>query len=348
MNPRVAILIPKPGLGGVERVMHQLALGLEEIGVEADQLHLSDFPAMSPMLPFSGSVLLLTRHLKAEGYTALISAKERANLAATLARKAIGIRLRTLVTRHVPTHQIGRDARWYVPHLYRRVYRHADGYIGVSRGIAEELTDLVGPKRADRVAALPNAVIGPQFMSRANESITHDWLGQSDRRCVVSVGRLAPQKGLELWIDALKQMDAGQRPRWIAIGDGPQRAELTRRVQQSGLSDDVEFLGAVENPLPWLKAADAMVLPSRYEGLPTVLIEALTLGTPCIASDCRTGPAEIAKQGGRLELIDDRNPASFVTAIQAVFDDAKAKRSFDFSPYTYANAARGYVELLGY
>jgi glycosyltransferase involved in cell wall biosynthesis len=86
-------------------------------------------------------------------------------------------------------------------------------------------------------------------------------------------------------------------------------------VQDRGLGDHVQFLGVQPNPFPWYRAADLFCLPSRTEGLPNVLIEALACGTPVIAADCPSGPREILADGRYGRLVPIRDPASLATAI---------------------------------
>jgi glycosyltransferase involved in cell wall biosynthesis len=333
MSTRTALLIPSPGLGGIEIIMGHLANALTALGHPADLLTLSEIPLRR-----------LPKHLRDNGYSTVIAAKERANFAAVLV-KHLRPKLNIVLTRHVPTQTLGDDSRWSTPLLYRHLYRNADAFVAVSEGLADELRDLVGPARAALVHALPNPVIGPNFHSRAQHPIDHPF-SQNPRPVVVSVGRLAAQKGLDLFIDTLVLLPQAQRPLWWVVGDGPERAALQTRVHALDLQDGVAFLGAIDNPLPWMVAADALVLPSHHEGLPTVLIEALTLGTPCVAMDCPTGPAQIAKQGGRLVLVSDRSPRDFGAAVLSVLHEPEADVLFDESPYTFEAAARGYLQLI--
>src|SRR4029453_2017698 len=80
--------------------------------------------------------------------------------------------------------------------------------------------------------------------------------------------------------------------------EGPERPALEDLVRKLGIGDDVSLLGSVENPYAYLSRAVAFVLSSRWEGLPTVLIEALACGAPVIATDYPSGPREILA-GGR-------------------------------------------------
>lgn len=345
MKPRIAILIPRHGLGGVEHVMKQLCAALNAASVETELLTLESFRTPTSTLRISSTAFRLAQHLRHHQFNTLISAKEEANSITALIKSTLLPSLNTMITRHVPVTDVGGDSRWYVPHLYRQVYRRVDHIVAVSDEIAATLRTIVGPHRAMRVHSLPNAVIGPNFEARSNESIHHPWLEQSTP-VLVTVGRLAKQKNLGLLVDSLGCLPKDSRPRWLIIGDGPQRSALQRRIQQRSLDSITQFLGTLDNPLPWMKAADIVALPSLYEGLPTVLIEALAVGTPCVATDCKTGPRQLAASGGALHLVDNASAISFANGIQQMRNNPSPTRPFDRTPYTHESAAQGVLSIL--
>jgi glycosyltransferase involved in cell wall biosynthesis len=108
---------------------------------------------------------------------------------------------------------------------------------------------------------------------------------------VVANGRLAPQKGFDLLIEAHAQVvGAGVRHRLLITGDGPDRAALEALVRRLGVESSVELPGFSANPYPAMAAADVFVLSSRSEGLPLTLLEAMAVGAPIIATECGGGP----------------------------------------------------------
>jgi glycosyltransferase involved in cell wall biosynthesis len=146
---------------------------------------------------------------------------------------------------------------------------------------------------------------------------------------LVTVGRLAPQKGHDILLHALK--DVVHAHGWSAhltiLGQGPLDQELQRLAATLGLADRVAFLGYQANPYPYIQQADLFVLPSRYEGLPNALIEALALGTPVLAADCPTGPREVLEDGRLGELVAPGDPQALAMAIARCAGQREACRT---------------------
>lgn len=126
-----------------------------------------------------------------------------------------------------------------------------------------------------------------------------------DERLLVAVGRLSPEKGIDVLIDALARLRAPQ-VRLALVGDGPERERLHARADRAGLAERVAFVGHVATPGDYLQAADIVVLPSRSEGIPNVALEAMALGRPLVATAVG-GTPEIVVDGvsGILVRADD-------------------------------------------
>jgi glycosyltransferase involved in cell wall biosynthesis len=99
------------------------------------------------------------------------------------------------------------------------------------------------------------------------------------------------------------------------MGEGNQRSALEGLIEKSGLTELVSMPGSTPNPYPYLGRAAVMVLSSVWEGLPTVLIEALACGTPVVATDCKSGPSEILDGGQYGRLVPIGNDAELAEAI---------------------------------
>ena len=154
------------------------------------------------------------------------------------------------------------------------------------------------------------------------------WSGDSDQRpVVVACGRLNHQKGFDVLIKAHKlARSAGVDHRLYILGEGPLRSELTALVAELNVTDSVIMPGFLENPFPALKHASAFVLSSRFEGLPHVILEALAVGTPIVATDCQSGPAELLENGRYGVLVPVEDAEAIATALANVLGDEDLRK----------------------
>jgi glycosyltransferase involved in cell wall biosynthesis len=190
--------------------------------------------------------------------------------------------------------------------LMRRAYPSADAVVAVSQGVADEVREQLGVP-AERVHVISNPVVTPRVTEGAGEPLTHPWFAPDQPPVVLGVGRLAPQKGFDTLLRAFR-IAREQRPcRLVILGEGDQRGALEALAGELGVAEDVALPGFVANPFPYMAQAGAFVLSSAWEGLPNVLIQAMALGTPAVATDCPSGPREILDGGrlGRLVAVGD-------------------------------------------
>ena len=144
----------------------------------------------------------------------------------------------------------------------------------------------VVPKK--KVAVIPNFV---REMPGPGENAFRE-------RVVLAVGRLDRQKGHDLLIRAFAALGRGREGwRLVILGEGPERSSLERLALTLGLGCEVIMPGVVREPAEWLYKAGLFVLPSRYEGFPNSLLEAMACGCAVIAADCPSGPGEIVSHG---------------------------------------------------
>jgi len=135
-----------------------------------------------------------------------------------------------------------------------------------------------------------------------------------DKPRITMVSRLSPQKDHQTLLRAFKKV-ISRRPSYLfLIGDGEERLGVEQLIQDLDLDDSVFLLGYKTNPYVYMAHSDIFVLSSHFEGLPTVVIEAMICGAPVIASDCEFGPREILEDGkygvlvpvGSVEILAER------------------------------------------
>lgn len=165
--------------------------------------------------------------------------------------------------------------------------------------------------------AIPNPVLPPAGPERA---------GPPERGpVVVSAGRLEQRKGFDVLIAAFARL-AGAHPEWslIIMGEGDERPALTRQAEAEGVGDRVRLPGTGDARALFLRA-DIFGAPSRLEGFPNALLEAMASSLPVVATDCPSGPGEMVRDGidGYLVAVDD--VGGFARALERLMDDEQLR-----------------------
>jgi glycosyltransferase involved in cell wall biosynthesis len=133
---------------------------------------------------------------------------------------------------------------------------------------------------------------------------------------LVNLARLSHQKGLDILLRALALARRDLPPTAVSlVGSGPDEAELKDLCRQLGLDDMVTFAGYTSEPDQYLRWADCFVLPSRWEGFPLVLLEALRFGLPLLAADCPFGPADLITDSRIGELVPPEDPRALARGL---------------------------------
>lgn len=193
-------------------------------------------------------------------------------------------------------------ARMRLPTL--RALRSADLAVCVAAGIVPVLERLGVPAGRSRVVTNGVDVEGIRRAGRAEPAPD-----LPTGPLVVASGRMHHQKGFDVLLraHAAALADSGPRHALVLLGDGPDRPALEALARELGVRDTVHFAGFLANPHALVARAELFVLPSRWEGYPLALVEALCLGVPAVAADCVSGPREVLESGryGRLVPVED-------------------------------------------
>lgn len=210
--------------------------------------------------------------------------------------------------------------------------------LAVSAALGERVIELGVPR--SRMVVRRNGVDGEMFSIRDKRAAREKLGVRDDRRIIVYVGNIKHEKGTDVLVEAMKKLTADHGARDVElsiVGSGELEPQVRPRVEELGLSDFVVFRGRrLYDEVPtWMAAADVFVLPSRREGCPNVILEALASGRPVVAS----------RVGGIPELLNDRNGIMFEAgdagALASALADALARQ---WDP----EALRGTVEALSW
>ena len=271
---------------------------------------------------------MIAAYLDRERPDALLAMLIPSVAAATMAAPAARHRVRVVGTLHNAVR-----ARRSLPRA-RRSYPRLDAAVGVSRGVAAELTEAVGVP-ADRVHTIYNPVVSEGFVRDARQPAGHPWLDEPGPQVVLAAGRLSKQKDFSTLLAAFAKLLAHRPARLIVLGKGRRRAMLTSQAEELRIAPHVDFPGFVQNPYAFMAKASLFVLSSQHEGLPTVLIEAMACGCPVVSTDCRFGPDEILEDGRWGELVPVGDAKALSEAMLRALDrppssDALRKRASVF------------------
>lgn len=333
---RLTIFLPSLNGGGAERVMVTLANAIARRGYAVDLvLAAATGPYMKDVSPAvrvvdlkAGRVikalLPLARYLRNEQPTAMIAAMTHANIVALLAHLLVRPTSRLVVFEHTTismAHQReqGLPAR-LIYTLTPLLYPRAHGIGTVSQAASADLAGFAGLP-PERVQTIYNPFDLQRIEKLAKEPIDHPWFAPCQIPVLLAVGRLNEAKDFPVLIRAFAQMRKQRSARLLILGEGELRSQLEALATECGLTaDDVQMPGFVANPFAYMARSAVFVLSSRWEGLPSALIEAMACGAPVISTGCPCGPHEILEGGrwGRLVPVGDTE--ALADALAATLD----------------------------
>jgi len=359
----IAFFLPSLRGGGAERVIINLAQGITERGLRVDLVLaaaegdlLDQVPSSVRLVDLHARRVLrslgpLAGYLRRERPRVLISSMNYANLIALWAARLAGRATPVVVTVHTtlsesrPTQQ-GRLSVKLWPYLLRTFYPWAASVIAVSRGAADDLARASGLPR-DLVEVVYNPVITPAVLAAASQAPDHPWFAPGQPPVILGVGRLTRQKDFPTLIRAFAEVRRRRAGRLIILGEGEDRPALTALAGELGVADDVALPGFRGNAMAFMAGSALFVLSSAWEGLPTVLIEALAAGTRVVSTDCPSGPREILQEGrlGALVPVGDV-PALAEAMIDALERPAGTVPVEALTPFTSDAAVDHYLRLI--
>lgn len=307
----VAFIINSLAGGGAERVMCTLLRASEEERCRVDiTLILLDREPAAYEVPswikveqldcgqsFGRSVFKLLQLLRRIRPDVVLSFLTRANIAAVLACRVLGIA--AVISERVNTSShLGKGAGAQLARLLvRYCYPLARRIIAVSPGVADDLVNAFGIGR-DKLVVIANP-IDLENIRRQGDATPSIML---ETPYVMAMGRLVPNKNFAMLIEAYARADMAEH--LLILGEGPERSNLTALVVRLGLQGRVHIPGFCANPFAVLKHAQLFILPSNAEGFPNSLLEAMALGLPVISTNCLSGPSEVLAETARERILE--------------------------------------------
>jgi glycosyltransferase involved in cell wall biosynthesis len=359
---RVAIFTANMDGGGAERAMAKLAGGIAEQGYDVDLVlsraeghYLAEVPDTVRIVDLDASRVLtsipaLIRYLRRERPAAMLTSMNYVNVVGIWARALARVEIRLVVNEQnalsLEAANSPRRRHRLLPRLIGRFYPWADRIVSVARGTADDLARTTGVPR-ERIEVVHNPIVTPQLMELAKASLDHPWFRPGEPPVVVSVGRLSQQKDFGTLLRAFARVRDRRPARLVILGEGPERRNLETLVAELGLDAAASLPGWVANPYPWMTRAGAYVLSSRWEGLPSVLIEALYCGVPIVATDCLSGPREILDDGEHGLLVPVGNVEELARGIEsALAGHVQPPAPASWRPYEQEFVVRRYLDVL--
>ncbi|MFO7906848.1 MAG: glycosyltransferase family 4 protein [Planctomycetota bacterium] len=215
--------------------------------------------------------------------------------------------------------------------LRRWSYPRSTAVVVQTPAVREFVRQLV---RHEAVHVVPNC-LWPETVPDTLPSL------ESRGRRIVAMGRLGPEKGFDLLLEAFSEV-AADYPEWdlMVIGEGPERPRLEHLVQQHGLAARVSLCGWRDNPARLLSDAQVFVLSSRYEGFPNALLEAMACGLVPVAFDCDSGPRDIVRDHVDGLLVPPEDVGRLARTLACLLSDAPWRQRL-------ATSAREVTERFG-
>lgn len=205
--------------------------------------------------------------------------------------------------------------------VQRRSLRRFDAVVAVSTLLSSELQKVVRP---DRLHVVPNAVAIPS--NPLDRSAARAALGiPSESRIIGWVGRLSREKGADVLLDVFGRPEVPAETQLVLIGDGPELEALRRQAKRLQIDSRVWWLGRMQAASRYFSAFDLLVLSSRTEGTPMVILEAMAAGVPIVAS--RVGGVPDLLVDGTAFLVDPDAPIALAGAIREMLGNPVMARA---------------------
>jgi len=338
---RVALFIDTEQFAGTESHVLELALGLQRKNIGTHVICSLLSPLTSKVsaagvtiIPFKKrglvdwqTILMLCHTIRSEkvdiihvhnGTTALL-----ASIALAVAKRGCCVMTQHFVE---PAHITLKGPRALLHRLaHRWVNRRINHFIAISEAVRQQMLER-GDSATDRISVIPNGITIPDLQILTPASKIREELNiGADLPLIVCVARLEREKDLASLITAMEKVVAiNPAARCVVAGEGSKKSELLERIRQANLEGVVRLLGFRTDALSWINAGDIFVLPSLAEPFGLVILEAMALGKPVVATRAG-GPLEIVVDGETGLFVPPSDPEALAQAIICLLKDPQSR-----------------------
>lgn len=262
----------------------------------------------------------LSKIINSEQFDLVISVTSPMNLVAAISNAIVRKKTRLYCTVHNAISQEKKKFNWIRHKMLKVLDKYVEKTIVVSEDSRLDYIKTIGINE-NKTITIYNPVISKEIFTKMKEDISHKWLRDNRQfKTIVSAGRLTKQKNYDLLLRSIAIVRESIDIKVIILGEGELKQELQQLSHNLGIEDIVDFVGFVNNSYAYFEKADLYVLSSLWEGLPTVLIEALACGCRIVSTNCKTGPSEILNNGEYGILVDGFDEKEFSKNIIKAFD----------------------------
>ncbi len=337
---RITIVIASLTGGGAERVVIDLCRYLRDSGREITLLTLNGEDPDAYLVPdgirrerldirraaaspldstwFTADHLIaMRRRIVSTRPDAVVSFVDQTNVRTIACLLGSGIPVIVSERTHPGHHPLSRV--WQVAR--RLAYPMADAVVVQTGDVAAWIRRHT---RVKRLVVISNAARYDEDLRQCDRT---DSTGTAIHPLVLAVGRMTREKGFDLLLEAFHRSGLAESGWHLAIaGDGVERAALLDQAVSLGIGNALTLPGRVNDVGRWLAMSDIFVLPSRYEGFPNALIEAMQMGRPCVSFDCPSGPRELVEDGRNGLLIKAGDVDGLSSALRRLASDPELRR----------------------
>jgi N-acetylgalactosamine-N,N'-diacetylbacillosaminyl-diphospho-undecaprenol 4-alpha-N-acetylgalactosaminyltransferase len=354
MNKRVCLLIDSLSSGGAEKMVSNLSFSLSNLDYEVSIVSMNDeivYPYSGELFNFGkikktnsklNSFFKFKNYFKTGNFDVIIDHRVRRKFLKELVFSKIIFKNKKLVycVHHYDLSLYFPCSR--IPWLSKFTLVKNKKIIVVSK----EIQNILNRTFQLDSKVIYNYVIIHDLKPDENSEIS------SNNEYIVGVGRLTKIKQFDVLIKCYKDSKLSQSGiNLLILGDGPEKNSLNQLIGDLNLTEFVKLKGFKENSIEWIKKAKALILSSKSEGFPMVLIEALAIKTPVVSFDCKSGPGEIISHEKNGLLVEDQNALLMTEALNKLLNSGfykKIKKNInsDLNPFSEEKLIKKWVDLI--